>query len=57
MEEQYLKKADILNAVKSLSHSQGFYCRLLNNLDDDFLEELEEQHFKDIVNLVMYLEC
>lgn len=57
MERKYLKKADILNAVKSLSNSQGFYGRLLNNLNNDFLEELEKQHFKDVVDLVMYLEC
>lgn len=52
----------ILNGIKSLASSQGFYGRLYNNLieDEDFMmkfkEEVERQNFTDFVDFVMWLE-
>lgn len=52
----------ILDWIKQLSGSQGFYQRLYDKLTDGsdesskYLEHLESQNFKDIVDLVLYLE-
>ncbi len=55
-----MNKEQILNTIKKLGRSQGFYSRLYNALingeGDDFLNELEKQNFKDSVDLVLYLE-
>lgn len=57
-----MKKEEILSAIRSLAASQGFYGRLLSVLTSDepdaiaYLEYLEEQNFKDIIDLVMFLE-
>ena len=57
-----MKKKEILNAIRSLATSQGFYSRLLISLSSNepdsvaYLEYLEEQNFKDVVDLVMFLE-
>ncbi len=57
-----MKKEDILKAIRSLAASQGFYDRLLRMLTSDeldaiaYLQYLEEQNFKDTVDLVMFLE-
>lgn len=57
-----MKKEEILQAIRSLAASQGFYGRLLIILTSDepdavaYLEYLEEQNFKDTVDLVMFLE-
>lgn len=54
-----MTKDQILDAIKSLAMSQGFYGRLLSEIDEnpDILDELEEQRFSDSVDMVMYLEC
>ena len=57
-----MTKEEILNGIKMLASSQGFYSRLYNYLSDDnedsreYLEHLEEQNFNDIVDLILYLE-
>lgn len=57
-----MKKEEILSAIRSLAANQGFYGRLLIVLTSDepdavaYLEYLEEQNFKDTVDLVMFLE-
>lgn len=57
-----MKKEEILSAIRSLATSQGFYGRLLILLTSDepdavaYLNYLEEQNFKDTVDLVMFLE-
>ena len=57
-----MTKEEIYNTIKSLAHSQGCYSRLLAQLDSDeetkekFLIALENQKFKDSVDLVLYLE-
>lgn len=57
-----MKKPEILQAIRSLAASQGFYGRLLMALTSDepdcvaYLDYLEQQNFKDTVDLVMFLE-
>lgn len=61
-----MKRDEILKAIGSLASSQGFYSRLYLNLTelrmddpdeyDRIMTKLEEQNFKDAVDLVMYLE-
>lgn len=63
----YMTKQDILDAIKDLSHSQGLYSRLYQSLNelaendpeqyDSFMEHLQQQHFKDPVDMVLYFEC
>ena len=58
-----MDRAKILEVIKSLSMSQGFYCRLLERLTDGseqaekMMQCLEAQHFSDAVDLVMFVEC
>ena len=57
-----MNRTEILKAIKELSSTQGFYTRVYNKLIDGsaesetVLDELEAQDFKDIVDLIMYLE-
>lgn len=57
-----MNKQQILNAVKSLAQSQGFYGRLYETLTsgteeaEDALNQMVEQNFKDSVDMVMWLE-
>lgn len=57
-----MKKEEILSAIRSLAANQGFYGKLLFVLSSDepdaiaYLNYLEEQNFKDTVDLVMFLE-
>lgn len=58
-----MNKKQILKAIKNLSKSQGFYERLYNKLTDGseeseaYLEEMVEQKFKNVVDLIMFIEC
>lgn len=54
-----MNKAEILTAIKDLSHSQGFYGRLLEAIEenDAILQQLEEQNFKDTVDMILWLEA
>ena len=61
-----MKREQILETIRMLAHSQGFYGRLYNHLmemqeyDEDSYEDtmtfLESQNLKDAVDLVMMLE-
>ena len=58
-----MKREEIMETIKSLAGSQGFYGRLyrdLMELDEDeydeVMTELESQNFKDGVDLVMFIE-
>lgn len=57
-----MTRDDIMEALKQLSRSQGRYSRLYNNMMDDseyrslMLDELEEQGFTDVIDLVLYFE-
>ncbi len=62
-----MKMNEILENIKMLACSQGFYGRLYNaiielkendeNAYNDFKAKLEEKNFKDTLDLVMYFEC
>jgi len=58
-----MNREQILDAFRSLAHSQGFYGRLLEQIDsvdeetrEDFLSDLESRNFRDVVDLVMWIE-
>lgn len=57
-----MKKTEILEIVKSLAQSQGFYSNMYHILSSDtpeanaYLTYLEEQNFKDPVDLILFLE-
>ena len=54
-----MNRQEILDVVKSLAMSQGYYGRLydaLTNGTDEAeyaLQEMEEQNFKDAVDMIM----
>lgn len=49
---------EIMDTVKELSHSQGLYCRLYEELMDneEVLNYLVSQNFKDSLDLIMFIE-
>ena len=58
-----MKIEQIIDVIKELAQSQGFYGRLLRDIENMsdgefayFKEVLEEQNFKDAVDLIIYLE-
>ena len=59
-----MKYEEFLQVVKTLAKSQGFYSRVLRKIEslqgeelEDFREHIEEQNFKDAVDVVYYFEC
>ena len=57
-----MKANEILETIKMLAKSQGFYGRLLNTIEtseerENILAELESENFRDPVDLVMFFEC
>lgn len=59
----YLTRKEIRAFFRTLANSQGFYGRLLRDIDnldakqaDDFWNYLEAQRFTDAVDIVLYLE-
>ena len=61
-----MKMNEILDNIRSLACSQGFYGRLYRSLMDirmtapevwrSVVLELEKQHFTDVVDMVLYFE-
>lgn len=51
-----MNREEIIFAIESLAQSQGFYSRILENLNDEILDYLEKQNFADTVDLVLFLE-
>lgn len=53
-----MNRQEILDTVRSLSRSQGFYGRLYKELQDneESLDYLVQQNFKDSVDMVLFLE-
>lgn len=58
-----MDKLKIMEVITKLAMSNGFYGRLLANIrelpDEEreaMLDKLEQQNFKDEVDLVLYLE-
>ena len=52
------------SAITELAHSQGFYGRLcedIEEMEEDRFErlknEIEKRNFSDILDVVMWLEC
>ena len=57
-----MKANEILEAIKMLAKSQGFYGSLLNSIEtseerENILAELESENFGDVVDMVMFFEC
>ena len=58
-----MTKQEILDSIKSLAFSQGFYGSLYEKLSNnskesnEILDKLESLNLKDSVDLVMYLEA
>lgn len=58
-----MKREEIKALLRSLARSQGMYGRLLRDIEsmdkvdqDDFWSELEEQNFKDDLDVILYFE-
>ena len=57
-----MNKEQILDAIRSLAASQGFYGRLYDTLtdgseqSDEFLATMEKQNFGDMFDMGMWLE-
>ena len=57
-----MNKEQILDAIRSLAASQGFYGRLYDALTngteqaDEFLATMEKQNFGGMFDMVMWLE-
>ena len=53
-----MDKNEIMEAIKSLAHSQGYYGRLYETLkaNPKALDFLAKQNFNDVVEMVMFLE-
>ena len=57
---------EVIDVIKMLAHSQGFYGRLLRSIEEQyeedyenweaFMQYLEEQKFKDTLDVVMFFE-
>ncbi len=62
-----MEEVEILQTIKMLSASQGYYGRLLRALEEmqaedvdgyrDAMDQLEAQNFADALDLVMFFEC
>lgn len=53
-----MKREEILNHIKFLAKSKGFYGRLYEQIigNEEALSYLEEQNFKDLLDLIIFLE-
>lgn len=57
---------EVIDVIKMLAHSQGFYGRLLRSIEEQyeedyenweaFMQYLEEQKFKDALDVIMFFE-
>lgn len=66
MDKITLKMNDILKVITDLSHSQGFYGRLLESINDlrdndpdaygELCESLEAQEFRTPLDVVLFFE-
>lgn len=58
-----MKREEIKALLRSLARSQGVYGRLLRDIEsldkvdqEDFWSDLEEQNFKDELDVILYFE-
>ena len=58
MEKHYMTMEELYEAVEALSHSQGFYGRFLEEMDEhwDELYPILNNRFTDIVDFILFLE-
>lgn len=56
MRMDYLKSDEIRQIIKALAQTKGSYQRLYDQLEEEDYEYLEQQCFKDEVDLIMFLE-
>lgn len=64
--EEYYDVEQVIEVVKMLSHSQGTYGRMLEQIlylrenkpdaFDEFSRIIESQHFKDPVDIILFFE-
>lgn len=62
-----MKMDEIISVIEMLSHSQGFYGRLLRSIYElkqeneteynELKNYLESQNFSDTLDVVLFLEC
>lgn len=60
-EKKYMTPDEIWNIFEKLSKSQGFYGRLIRNIEgsgkkDEILEELASHNFKTALDLILFIE-
>lgn len=53
-----MDRTKILELIKGLAKSQGFYGRLLESINENpkISDHLEQQNFKEELDLILYLE-
>lgn len=53
-----MNKEQILSTIRSLANSQGCYTRFYKEVLEEpkILEILEEQQFRNVVDLILFLE-
>lgn len=61
-----MKRIDIINTIRQLARSQGYYCRLYDQLMyiakndpiafNEYMAELEGKNFKGALDVVLYFE-
>ena len=58
MEKHYMSMEELYEAVEALSHSQGFYGRFLEEMQEnwDELYPILNNKFTDIVDFILFLE-
>ena len=58
MEKHYMSMEELYEAVEALSHSQGFYGRFLEEMQEnwDELYPILNNKFADIVDFILFLE-
>ena len=56
MRMDYMKSDEIRQTIKSLAQAKGSYQRLYDQLEEEDYEYLEQQCFKDEIDLIMFLE-
>lgn len=59
-----MNRDDIMAGFRSLAASQGFYGRLIRNIEEAsdkdrerFWTEMESRGFTDMVDVVLFIEC
>lgn len=51
-----MNRDEILETIKGLARSRGFYGRLLMNMTEEYLQELVDQKFKEPLDMILYIE-